>query len=35
MSPDPRGELNLYLAETRQLFDSLDAAPFRERDVDP
>lgn len=36
MSPtDPRGELNLYLAETRQLFDSLDPAPFRERDLDP
>jgi hypothetical protein len=32
---DPRGELNLYLAETRQLFDSMDPAPFRERDLDP
>ncbi len=35
MSPDPRGDLNLYLAETRQLFDSMDPAPFRERDLDP
>lgn len=36
MSPDdPRAELNLYLAESRQLFDSLDPAPFRERDLDP
>ena len=36
MSPaDPRGELSLYLAETRQLFDSMDPAPFRERDLDP
>ena len=34
MSPDAR-ELNLYLAETRQLFDSMDPAPFRERDLDP
>jgi hypothetical protein len=32
---DPRGELNLSLAETRQLFDSMDPAPFRERDLDP
>jgi hypothetical protein len=32
---NPRGELNLYLAETRQLFDSMDPAPFRERDLDP
>ena len=27
--------LNLYLAETRQLFDSMDPAPFHERDLDP
>ncbi len=36
MNPaDARTELNLYLAETRQLFDSMDPAPFRERDLDP
>jgi hypothetical protein len=29
------GELKLYLAETRQLFNSLDPAPFRQRDLDP
>jgi hypothetical protein len=28
-------ELRLYLGELRQLFDSLDPAPFRERDLDP
>jgi hypothetical protein len=27
--------LRLYVAELRQLFDSLDPAPFRERDLDP
>lgn len=27
--------LKLYLAETRQLFNSMDPAPFRERDLDP
>lgn len=27
--------LNLYLADMRQLFDSMDPAPFRERDLDP
>ena len=31
---DPRRELNLYLAETRQLFNSMDPSPFRERDLD-
>jgi hypothetical protein len=34
--PDERRHvLDLYLAETRQLFDSMDPAPFRERDLDP
>jgi hypothetical protein len=28
-------ELKLYVGELRQLFDSLDPAPFRERDIDP
>ncbi|MCZ8096764.1 MAG: hypothetical protein O9345_09850 [Burkholderiaceae bacterium] len=32
--PSP-GVLALYLSETRQLFDSMDPAPFRERDLDP
>jgi hypothetical protein len=27
--------LRLYVGELRQLFDSLDPAPFRERDLDP
>lgn len=27
--------LRLYVAELRQLFDSMDPAPFRERDLDP
>ena len=27
--------LNLYLADTRQLFNSMDPAPFRQRDLDP
>jgi hypothetical protein len=35
----PRSEavvrLDLHLAELRQLFNSMDAAPFRERDLDP
>jgi hypothetical protein len=35
----PRDEavvrLDLHLAEIRQLFNSMDAAPFRERDLDP
>ena len=29
------GVLNLYLADTRQLFNSMDPAPFRQRDLDP
>ncbi len=35
VSSSPGTELDLYLAESRQLFDSLDPAPFRERDLDP
>lgn len=31
----PPGVLNLYLVEARQLFNSLDPAPFRQRDLDP
>lgn len=27
--------LELYLADTRQLFNSMDPAPFRQRDLDP
>ena len=27
--------LPVYVGELRQLFDSLDPAPFRERDLDP
>jgi hypothetical protein len=30
-----RHVLDLYLSETKQLFDSMDPAPFRERDLDP
>jgi hypothetical protein len=30
-----RSELRLYLRETAQLFNSMDPAPFRERDLDP
>jgi hypothetical protein len=30
-----RTELQLYLRETAQLFNSMDPAPFRERDLDP
>jgi hypothetical protein len=33
--PGPAHELKLYVGEVRQLFDSLDPAPFRERDIDP
>ncbi len=29
------GVLNLYLLEPRQLFNSMDPAPFRQRDLDP
>jgi len=32
---DSHTELELYLAETRQQFNSMDPAPFRERDLDP
>lgn len=28
-------QLELHVGETRQLFDSMDPAPFRERDLDP
>ena len=31
----PAHVLKLYLGETRQLFDSMDPAPFHERDLDP
>jgi hypothetical protein len=31
----PRSTLDLYLTDTRQLFNSMDPAPFRERDLDP
>jgi hypothetical protein len=27
--------LEIYLADVRQLFNSMDPAPFRERDLDP
>jgi len=30
-----RSELELYLADSWQLFNSMDPAPFRERDLDP
>jgi len=30
-----REVLELYLADTRQLFNSMDPAPFRQRDLDP
>ena len=29
------GVLELYLADTRQMFNSMDPAPFRQRDLDP
>lgn len=31
----PREVLDLHVAELRQLFNSMDPAPFRERDLDP
>jgi hypothetical protein len=31
----PRAELELHVAELRQLFNAMDPAPFRERDLDP
>jgi len=30
-----RAELELHVGEMRQIFDSMDPAPFRERDLDP
>ncbi len=33
--PDRREVLDLYLSDTRRLFNSMDPAPFRERDLDP
>jgi hypothetical protein len=33
--PGGRDVLELYLSDTRQLFNSMDPAPFRERDLDP
>ncbi len=32
---DTRSVLDLNLSDTRQLFNSMDPAPFRERDIDP
>ena len=32
---DARAVLDLHLGDLRQIFDSLDPAPFRERDLDP
>jgi hypothetical protein len=31
----PLAELELHVGEMRQIFDSMDPAPFRERDLDP
>jgi hypothetical protein len=33
--PGRHDVLNLYLSDTRQLFNSMDPAPFRDRDLDP
>jgi hypothetical protein len=33
--PGRRDVLELYLSDTRQLFNSMDPAPFRERNLDP
>ena len=30
-----RAELELHVGEMRQLFNAMDPAPFRERDLDP
>ena len=30
-----RDTLDLFLSDTRQLFNSMDPAPFRQRDLDP
>lgn len=35
MTAAAAGAMRLYVGELRQLFDSLDPAPFRERDLDP
>ncbi len=32
---EPSAMLELHVAELRQLFDAMDPAPFRERDLDP
>ena len=32
---EPRAELDLHVGEMRQIFNSMDPAPFRERDLDP
>lgn len=32
---EPRAQLELHLGEMRQIFNSMDPAPFRERDLDP
>jgi hypothetical protein len=34
-TPQDRALLELHVAEMRQLFNALDPAPFRERDLDP
>jgi hypothetical protein len=34
-APPSASVLDLHLAELRQIFDSMDPAPFRERDLDP
>jgi hypothetical protein len=31
----PQSQLELHVAELRQLFNAMDPAPFRERDLDP
>ncbi len=32
---EPRAQLDLHVGEMRQIFNSMDPAPFRERDLDP
>lgn len=34
-APDGAAVLEMHLAEMRQIFNSMDPAPFRERDLDP
>ena len=34
-APAPATRLDVHVGELRQLFNSLDPAPFRERDLDP